>query len=236
MIKINPLTIIGGHYGSGKTEIAVNLALFARSKGAQVTLADIDIVNPYFRSYEQRKPLEEKGITVITGSLGGTADLPALPAELGALFQASTTIRIIDVGGDPVGARVLARYHDQLDVASFDFLFVLNANRPETASVERAKAMIEEIEAMSLQSITGIINNTHLLDETTVDDVSKGDRLARELATDTSIPYVFATLPASLKETQSLSLDVPILPLTRHMLKPWEGDKPEGEEYAWLQE
>lgn len=236
MIDIHALTIIGGHYGSGKTEIAVNLAFYKRALGHDVVLADIDIVNPYFRSYEQRRPLEKQGIRVISGSLGGTADLPALPPELGMMFDESDTVRLIDLGGDPVGARVIARYEDDLRDLAFDFLVVLNANRPETSTLEGAGRMIEEIEAMSKQSITGIINNTHLLTETTVDDVLQGDKLARTLASKTGIPYIMTATLAPLVPALTPLVQVPILPLTRHMLKPWEQDKPEGEDYAWLHE
>lgn len=236
MIDLSPLTLIGGHYGSGKTEVAVNLAFWARKTGRDVTLADVDIVNPYFRSYEQRVPLEDAGIRVVTGALGGTADLPALPAELGRLFTADPAeTAIIDLGGDPVGARVLARYHDQLDDVAFQFYLVLNANRPETGTADKALAMIAEIESLSRQHMTGIINNTHLLDDTTVEDVLKGDRLAREVAARSGIPFVLTTVLEHLVPVLENRVQVPVMPLTRRMLKPWESNKSEGE-FEWLHE
>lgn len=235
MIQVDPLTIIGGHYGSGKTEVAVNLAYAAKRQGFPVTVADIDIVNPYFRSYEQKQQFEDAGIHIVTGLLAGTADLPSLPAEVSVLLSPDEeTIRIIDLGGDPVGARILARYHEDLDGTDFAFAVVINANRPETASIAGCLRMIHQIETMSLQKVTHIINNTHLIDDTTVAEVIKGHELTREVAQAKGLTYAFTAALTSLIPDLETAIDVPLLPITRYMLKPWE--QQQGESYAWLTE
>jgi hypothetical protein len=111
----------------------------------------------------------------------------------------------------------------------------LNANRPETGTADKALAMIAEIESLSRQHMTGIINNTHLLDDTTVEDVLKGDRLAREVAARSGIPFVLTTVLEHLVPVLENRVQVPVMPLTRRMLKPWESNKSEGE-FEWLHE
>lgn len=126
------LTIITGHYGTGKTELAVNLALSLAGEGARVALADLDNVNPYFRSRERRALLEEAGIRLIATSQACTdADIPSVPAELLAILEDRTYRGVLDIGGDPVGARVLARFQPKITGEDYQLLYVLNANRPE---------------------------------------------------------------------------------------------------------
>ena len=168
------IQIIPGHYGSGKTEYAVNLALHLVQEHENVALADMDIVNPYFRSYEQAKRLEEAGVRVIVTSCGGIADIPAINPEVMSIFQQEKWTGVLDIGGDPIGARVLARFAPQLKPEDFDLYFVLNANRPETRTVDSALEYMRAIEAECRQKVTGIINNTHLCAETTPEEIIKG--------------------------------------------------------------
>ena len=121
------IQIITGHYGSGKTEYAVNLALALAQEKEHVALADMDIVNPYFRSYEQAKRLEDAGIRVIVTSCGGIADIPAINPEVMSIFQQEQWTGVLDIGGDPIGARVLARFAHMIREGEYDLLFVLNA-------------------------------------------------------------------------------------------------------------
>ena len=184
------IQIITGHYGSGKTEYAVNLALHLAQTTENVALADMDIVNPYFRSYEQAKRLEDAGIRVIVTSCGGVADIPAINPEVMSIFQQEKWTGVLDIGGDPIGARVLARFAPQLKPEDFDLLFVLNANRPETKDVESALQYMQGIERECRQKVTGIVNNTHLCGETTAEDILKGARLAHALSERTSLPVI----------------------------------------------
>ena len=137
------VSIITGHYGTGKTELAVNLALALAGEGCRVMLADLDIVNPYFRSRERRPQLEAAGIQVISSPQAcSDADVPALPAELLAILENRDVRGVLDIGGDPVGARVLARFQPKIIAEDYQLIFVLNANRPEVRTPEAAVAYL----------------------------------------------------------------------------------------------
>ena len=215
------IQIITGHYGSGKTEYAVNLALQLAGTGRKTALADLDIVNPYFRSYEQAGRLEAAGIRVIVTSCGGVADIPALNPEVLSVFQDPSWTGVLDIGGDPIGARVLARFAPQLRREEFDLLYVLNANRPETRDLDRALAYMRGIEAECRQKVTGIVNNTHLCGETTAEEVLRGAELARDISERTGIPVLCHTAEERLIP-ELTALEEPIFPITIQMKKPWE--------------
>ena len=216
------IQIITGHYGSGKTEYAVNLALQLAEKYENVALADMDIVYPYFRSYEQAKRLEDAGIRVIVTSCGGIADIPAINPEVLSIFQQEKWTGVLDIGGDPIGARVLARFAPQLKTEDFDLLFVLNANRPETKDVESALQYMRDIERECRQKVTGIVNNTHLCGETTAEEILKGARLAQELSERTSLPVIHHAVQRKFVEQVQDKLSEPVLPMNIYMKKPWE--------------
>lgn len=216
------IQIITGHYGSGKTEYAVNLALHLAQERENVALADLDIVNPYFRSYEQAKRLEDAGIRVIVTSCGGIADIPAINPEVMSVFQQEKWTGVLDIGGDPIGARVLARFAPQLKTEDFDLLFVLNANRPETKDVESALQYMRDIERECRQKVTGIVNNTHLCGETTAEEILKGARLAQELSERTSLPVIHHAVQRKFVEQVQDKLSEPVLPMNIYMKKPWE--------------
>ena len=216
------IQIITGHYGSGKTEYAVNLALHLAQTTENVALADMDIVNPYFRSYEQAKRLEDAGIRVIVTSCGGIADIPAINPEVMSIFQQEKWTGVLDIGGDPIGARVLARFAPQLKSEDFDLLFVLNANRPETKDVESALQYMQGIEAECRQKVTGIVNNTHLCGETTAEEILKGAELAQALSERTSLPVIHHAVQKKFVEQVQDKLKEPVLPMNIYMKKPWE--------------
>lgn len=216
------LQIVTGHYGSGKTEYAVNLALAMAKEERRLALADLDIVNPYFRSYEQTQRLEQAGIRVIVTSCGGVADIPAINPAVLSLFQDATWHGVLDIGGDPIGARVLARFAPQLHPEDFDLLYVLNANRPETRDLERALAYMRGIEGECLQRVTGIVNNTHLCGETTLEEVLKGARLAEALSQAAGIPIVCHAVENCFAAEAAERLNEPVFPMNIYMKKPWE--------------
>lgn len=216
------IQIVTGHYGSGKTEYAVNLALALAAAGNKTALADLDIVNPYFRSFEQTARLTEAGIRVIVTSCGGVADIPAINPEVLSIFQNDDITGVLDIGGDPIGARVLARFAPQLKRADFDLLFVLNANRPETRDVECAESYLRDIESQCLQQATGIVNNTHLCGETTLEDILKGARLAEELSQKTGLPIVHHAVARPFASQAAELLGDRVFPMELYMKKPWE--------------
>jgi hypothetical protein len=216
------MQIITGHYGSGKTEYAVNLARAMAETMENVVLADLDIVNPYFRSFEQTKMLEDAGVKVIVTSCGGVADIPALNPAVMSVFQDKKWNGVLDIGGDPIGARVLARFAHQIHEGEYDLLFVLNANRPETKDVECALNYMRGIEAECRLKVTGIVNNTHLCQETTAGEILKGAALARALSQRTGLPIVHHAVQKKFVDAVKDQLSEPVLPMNIYMKKPWE--------------
>ena len=216
------VSIITGHYGTGKTEFAVNLTLAMAGEGTSVILADLDIVNPYFRSRERRSLLEEAGVRLISSSQAcSDADVPALPAELLTILEDRSLRGVLDIGGDPVGARVLARFQPKIVQEDYQLIYVLNANRPEVRDREKAISYLRGIEATTGLACTGIVNNTHLCGETTEDEIRKGAALAAEVSQETGIPVLCHV--AEEKFVSALS-DLPetVFPITIKMKKPWE--------------
>ena len=223
----NHLHIITGHYGSGKTEFAVNFAISLAQKGYEVTLADLDIVNPYFCSREQTQALNGRGVRV-NATLGGGADLPALNPAVSALFEPGVC-GVIDAGGDPAGARVLARYAEAICSVPYEFFCVLNFNRPETATPEQAERYLRQIEQSAKLAATGLIHNTHLCSETTAADVLRGAKLAEEVSKRTRLPVLYHAFPPWVKGLAGLPPET-LFPMAIMMRKPWETDcEPEPE-------
>jgi len=216
------ITIITGHYGTGKTEFAVNLALHMAQRGQKVSLADLDIVNPYFRSRERRDLLTEHGITLITSSQAcSNADVPALPPQLHAILDNRETTGILDIGGDKVGARVLARFRPRIIREDYQLLYVLNANRPEVRDTASAIEYLRSIESVTGLICFGIVNNTHLCGETTPEEVRKGAALAMSVSEETGIPVVCHVAHESFAADLT-DLGAPVFPIQIRMTKPWE--------------
>ena len=216
------VSIITGHYGTGKTELSVNLALALAAEGKRVMLADLGIVNPYFRSRERRPQLGAAGIQVVSSSPAcSDADVPALPAELLAILENRDIRGILDIGGDPVGARVLARFQPKIVQEDYQLIFVLNANRPEVREAEHAIAYLRSIEAVTGLTCSGIVNNTHLCGETTPAEIRKGAALAEAVSRQTGIPILCHTAEVRFADAVS-DLREPVFPITINMKKPWE--------------
>ncbi|MBE6964105.1 MAG: hypothetical protein E7443_05870 [Ruminococcaceae bacterium] len=216
------ISIITGHYGTGKTEFAVNLALALAGEGKRVMIADLDIVNPYFRSRERKALLEDAGVRLISSSQScSNADLPALPAELLSVLENRGLTGILDIGGDPVGARVLARFQPKIVQEDSQLIYVLNANRPEVREAEHAIEYLRNIEAVTGLTCTGIINNTHLCGETTEADIRRGAALSAAVSEKTGIPVLCHVAVEPLADTLA-DLPEPVFPITIKMKKPWE--------------
>ena len=214
------LTVVTGHYGTGKTEFSVNLALALAGEGARTALADLDIVNPYFRSREQRELLEAAGVRVVATSRAlADADVPALPAELHALLEDRTVRGVLDIGGDPSGARVLARYRPRILREDYQLLYVVNAARPEVRTAERSAEYLRAIEAVTGLRCTGLVNNTHLCGETGPEDIREGALLTEEVSRMTGVPIVCHAAEARFQERLR---DLDPFPMEIRMKKPWE--------------
>ena len=208
------LTLVTGHYGTGKTEFSVNLALALAEAGERTALADLDIVNPYFRSREAA------GVRLIaTPQALADADVPALPAELHALLEDRTVRGVLDIGGDPSGARVLARYRPRIVKEDYRLLYVVNAARPEVRTAERSAEVLRAIETVTGLACTGLVNNTHLCGETTAEDIREGAALAEEVSRLTGIPVACHAAEARFLEALK---DLDPFPMEIRMKKPWE--------------
>jgi len=186
------ISIITGHYGVGKSEISVNLAINLAKQGKKVIIADMDIINPYFRSNEARHELEKHGVEVIATKYANTnVDIPALTGELRKyLFDRSYNV-VMDVGGDDAGALVVGRYRHEIPDDEATLYFVINCFRPETTTVSGVVNILEEIEKSSRMKVSYLINNSHLMDDTTDNDIINGIEFATEVSKTTNIPVAF---------------------------------------------
>jgi len=219
------LLIIVGGYGSGKSEISVNLARFlAQSESQPVSIADLDIVNPYFRSREAADQLAEFGVrSLLPPGDQVHADLPIIIPDIRSAIENPEGYLILDVGGDDVGARALSSLHDAILPLSYDLLFVLNVRRPFTSDLDGSLKTMSEIEASSRLRFTGIISNTHLMADTTQEIILAGLTLAREVAKARSLPISFVSGERNVVAAMYEQLTtVPVLPLDRALIKPWE--------------
>lgn len=184
------LTLFAGHYGSGKTNIALNYARWLRGQGLPVTIADLDIVNPYFRTRDSEAALRAEGIGLICSEFANSnLDVPALPKEVYRLIDDRSTYGVLDIGGDDRGALALGRYVPGIrEENDYEMLFVVNRARPLTGTVEDTLAVMGEIETACALPFTAIVNNTNLGTLTTAGDVLESLDYARELAARTGLP------------------------------------------------
>ncbi len=177
-LELSGIVIIVGAYGSGKTEVAINLAVHMNAKGTAVRLADLDLVNPYFRTREARQALRRLGIDVVLPpDRYMQADLPILTPEVSGMLRHPSGLTLLDVGGDDVGATVLAALADAMEGKTLQVLQVINPNRPHTDTVSGCLKMRQAIEARARMTITGIIGNANFMEETTDTGYSGGVRL-----------------------------------------------------------
>ncbi|MHC4860624.1 MAG: cobalamin biosynthesis protein CbiA [Planctomycetota bacterium] len=216
------LLIVVGNFGSGKTEVSVNLAL-RLAESRTVRIVDLDSVNLYFRCREAREEMEARGIRVIypQGEYH-SADLPIILPEVKGALAEPEGLTILDVGGDDLGARVLASLADFVPEGEYSMLLVLNAKRPFTEDVAGCLRMKEEIEQASRLRVTGLISNTHLMEETTEETVREGLALASAVAEAAGIDLELATASQSLLPgLEEAAATCPFLPIERRMLPPW---------------
>lgn len=200
------ITIFAGHYGSGKTNLAVNYALWMREQGLAVKIADLDIVNPYFRTKDSAADLEAAGIPLISPAFANTnVDLPALPQELYSLVQRKDHFAVLDVGGDDRGAYALGRYTPYiLEENNYEMVFVANFYRPLTTTAEDALEVMREIEAACGIRFTCIVNNSNLGNLTSVSDVEATNKKAQRLSELSGLPVWMTSARKDIYEELSL--------------------------------
>ena len=197
------ITLFAGHYGSGKTNIAVNYALHLKERFDRVDIADLDIVNPYFRTKDSEAFLESKGIHLISSEYANSnVDVPALPAEAYAIIDDESVQAVIDVGGDDRGALALGRYAPAiLRQNDYEMLLVINKFRPLTPDCASTVGVMREIETAAGMKFTGIINNSNLGDETTAEDIFGSLAYAEEIAKASGLPIKMTTVKEDLYES-----------------------------------
>lgn len=199
-MPLSKFLIITGHYGCGKTNLSINLALDKARQGRKVTIMDLDIVNPYFRTSDYKKLLTDAGIRVVASPFAGsTLDIPALSAEMYSVFEDTESDVIIDVGGDDAGAAALGRFAPYVNrLPSFDMLYVVNRFRKLTQQPEQALEILREVEGMSRIKATGIINNSHLSQLTQCEDILSSAAYGEKIAELAGVPLVMTTAPEEL--------------------------------------
>ena len=216
------LTVVSGAFGTGKTEIAINLAIKLREEGRRhVVLVDLDIVNLYFRSRQKAHELERLGIRVISSVEGmENADLPALSPAIYSAFDSKESDVVFDLGGSDLGGTVAGMFHSGFAGEAYNHWLVVNPYRPFNDTPEATIEMAERIAARARLPITGMIANPHMLDETTPELVRDGLARVRRI---TAYPLVYLSIMAGHVAPESLAdVGVPLLVIGKQMKQPWE--------------
>ena len=213
------VTVVCGHYGTGKTNLSINLALDCAKEGEKVTLIDMDIVNPYFRSSDYADVLTEAGVRVLGPNFANSnLDTPSLPASIGNAIEEGEKV-IIDVGGDDAGATALGVYSRKLDSADPEVIYVINRYRSQTTEPEEAVQILREIESAARIKADCIVNNSHLKEHTDTDTILRSVPFAERVSELTGLPIKFTTAPAGV----DLLNKIPnMYPVSVFVKTPWE--------------
>ncbi|MDY3981823.1 hypothetical protein C1879_00355 [Paraeggerthella hongkongensis] len=228
------VVVVCGHYGVGKTNFSLNLAFDARERGVDVTLVDLDVVNPYFRSSDYRALLEERGISVIAPVMAGTTlDSPSLSGAVGPAVESARKddgrerLLIIDAGGDDVGATALGRFAGSVAAAPYEMLYVVNRSRNLTQDPAEAVDVLREVEEKCHLRATAIVNNTHLKQDTDEATVRQGVPFAQAVAEQAGLPLACTTVPISLADRKTALFGLndgrqTLYPVQVYVRTPWE--------------
>lgn len=220
------ITVFAGHYGSGKTNIAINYALELKKTESKVSIADLDIVNPYFRTKDSESVLEQAGIKLISSEFANTnVDTPALPAETYSLFSNKEITGVIDVGGDDRGALALGRYVPYLlEENDYEMLYVINKYRFLTSDVVSTIEVMREIEQTAKIKFTGIVNNSNIGEETTALDVINSIEYADSVAEETGLGVKMTTVSSKIYPELSLKIKN-VIPINLYVRQSWLRNK-----------
>ena len=215
------LTLVCGHYGTGKTNLSINLAIECARSGKDVVLVDLDIVNPYFRSSDYADVLKKENVRIVGPVFANSnTDTPSLPAEMGSVLADESKTVIVDVGGDDVGATALGRYADIIRQRGYDMIYVINRYRSMTTTPEEAAEILVEIERACGLKANSIVNNSHLKQQTTADTVMNSVNFADCTAKMLGLPISFTTAPRSVSDALN---NIPnVYPVDIYVRTPWE--------------
>ncbi|MBQ7274122.1 MAG: hypothetical protein IJR15_01575 [Clostridiales bacterium] len=207
-MKDSRLKIIIGAYGSGKSEVSVNLALNMRRENPdqKVLLADLDIVNPFYRSSDAAKELEKNDIRLISPMYANSnVDAPVLSGEVYVIFDDDSYMGVFDIGGEDMGATILGSMKSRLDQTDAELLMAVNTRRPFTSTADEIIVMASELQEASKLKIKGFINNTNILEQTTYEDILEGEKILKEVSERTGIPVVLTTFMEGVVQDDQIS-------------------------------
>lgn len=220
---VKRITLFTGNLGSGKTELSINYALWLKGQYPRVSIVDLDIINPYFRTRLMRDELEKTGLRVICppGELAG-ADVPALPPSIIGVLENERCMGVFDVGGDDIGAVALGRFKHYLPAGAYNMYFVANACRPFTGTAEGIIKMLRSVEKASRLQVTALVSNTNLGSATDPDTVLNGHAIIEDAARQLGLPVAFVAVHSPLaREITGRIPGIPLFPIEKNMMPPW---------------
>jgi len=218
------ISIFTGRFGTGKTEVAINYALALAKLDGSVTLTDMDVVTPYFRTRDMTERLKPRGVEVVApADFARDIHLPAVSARIWGTLQNEDGLTVMDVGGDSQGARAIGQFKALIERSGYIMYLVVNPYRPFNATVERIAQTVADIEANSRLETGALVSNPNLIADTTLQMVQDGHRLVEQAGEELGLPIAFLCVEERLLEGGVEDLCTqPILPLARHFLPPWE--------------
>jgi len=217
------IVIFTGHFGSGKTEVAVNYALKMAEQGKKTAIVDLDIVNPFFRTADVREKLEDQGIKVITPVYANTnVDVPSLPAEISGMFEDRSYNVVLDVGGDDLGARAVSRYREQIIREDYVHYFVVNIRRPMTRTPDEIIKMIYEIQSSAGINVDMLVNNANLLGSSTPELLAEASGVLRTVSERLAVPVGLISGLADVLDGYKGDEGIERLRLKKNIKLPWE--------------
>lgn len=222
-MKDKRITLFTGNFGSGKTEISLNYALYLRENYKKVAVIDLDVINPYFRSRAKSELMKEHDIEVIYPKELKHADLPVITADIKKLLQNDEYYGVIDVGGDEDGATVLGSIADSVKETAYELNLVVNTKRPFTDNVEGIIKVKEKIETASKINVDNLVCNINLGDESNIEDIKKGYPVIKEASKQLNLPIKFIAIKKDLKgDLDNLNYVEEIFPIDRLLKNPWD--------------
>ncbi|HEX2947218.1 MAG TPA: hypothetical protein VHT96_14840 [Clostridia bacterium] len=217
------ITIFTGHFGSGKTEVSVNYAFQMAKTGRKTVIVDLDIVNPFFRTADAKKPLEDMGIKVIVPVYANTnVDVPSLPAQINAVFEDRSYHVVLDVGGDDLGARILSRYNDEILKEDHIHYFVINTRRPMTRTPEEIELMLDEIQGSARLPVDRFVNNANLLGSSSPEVLAEASGIIGKVSAKLGIPIGMVSGMEEVLREYAGDPGIERLYLDKYIKLPWD--------------
>jgi Ni2+-binding GTPase involved in maturation of urease and hydrogenase len=222
---------VTGALGSGKSEWVLNLAMGLKMSGQKVTIADADIINPYFCIRQVVEQLEAQGFNMLLPpSNGKWSDMSLISPRIAAALSDDSSVLMLDVGGDASGVRALKQFEPEIKKSSYLLILVVNAFRPLTSTPEKIEVMARRMEDICNLRVGALVCNSHLMSQTTPDDIISGIKIAEKAAEVLSLPLLYSTAldilyPEVSKRLCDSGVKVPLWPLKRYLTLPWEGSE-----------